>query len=111
MREMKKAFLSQFPDLFVPDYNATLQQAMFLANGPWLDLVISPRAGNLASELVSEQDLKARVRKGFAAVYGRQPDDEETRVCMDYLKQRSPEAGTKQWLWAMLTSAEFQLSP
>jgi hypothetical protein len=29
--ELRKAFVRQFPDLFAPDYNATLQQGIFLA--------------------------------------------------------------------------------
>jgi hypothetical protein len=36
---------------------------------------------------------------------------DELRECEKYLAARSTEAGVKQLVWAMLTSAEFQLNP
>jgi len=50
------------------------------------------------------------VREAFSIVFGRVPDGEEMRECAAYLAARSPEAGVKQLLWALLTSAEFQLN-
>jgi hypothetical protein len=50
------------------------------------------------------------VRQAFDAVYGRAPERDELRECTGYLDARPGEAGVKQLLWAMLTSAEFQLN-
>lgn len=109
-KELRAAFVQQFPSLFAPDYNATLQQAMFFSNSPLFDELLAPRPGNLSHRLIALPDDVARVRAAFAAVYGRAPDAEELSKCEKYLGGRSPEAGLKQLLWAMLTSAEFQLN-
>ena len=109
-KELRRAFIKQFPSLFPAEYNASLQQAMFLANSDLFDQLLAPRDANLTTRLAAMPDETARVREAFAAVFGREPDAEELRECGAYLKARSPEAGTKQLLWAMLTSAEFQVS-
>ena len=109
-RELRHAFIAQFPDLFPAEYNATLAQAMFLSNSPLFDQLLSPRGDNLAARLAAEKNAEARVRRAFEAVFAREPDREELRECAAYLAARSPEAGVKQLLWAMLSSAEFQLN-
>lgn len=109
-RELRLAFINKFPDLFPPEYNATLSQAMFLANSPLFDQLFAPRGENLAAQLIAQPDAEARVRRAFQSVFGREPDREELRECVSYLAARSPEWGVKQLLWAMLSSAEFQLN-
>jgi hypothetical protein len=83
---------------------------MFLANSPLVDQLLAPRADNLAARLPAVREPEARVREAFASVFGREPDRDELRQCATYLTARSPEAGVKQLLWAMLSSAEFQLN-
>ncbi len=109
-KELRRVFIKQFPDLFPSEYNASLQQAMFLANSELFDQLLTPRDGNLTMRLAMVPDEKARVREAFATVFGREPDTEELRECGAYLTGRSPESGTKQLLWALLTSAEFQVN-
>jgi mono/diheme cytochrome c family protein len=109
-KELRQAFVKQFPDLFPAEYNATLQQAMFFSNSSLFDALLAPRDGNLAARLMAMTSNEARVRGAYAAVFGREPDREELRECAAYLAKRSPEAGVKQLLWAMLTSAEFQVN-
>ncbi len=109
-KELRRAFVKQFPDLFPPDYNATLQQAMFFANSPLLDELLAPRAGNLSSRLLALPSNEARVREAFVTVFGRPPERDELRECVGYLARRSPEAGVRQLLWATLTGAEFQVN-
>ena len=108
-REIRHAFVAKFPDLFPPEYNATLFQAMFLANSPLFDQLLAPRGDNLTARLLKVNETESRVREAYTAVFGRAPDTEEMRECNAYLGARSPEAGVKQLLWAMLSSAEFQL--
>ena len=158
--ELRQAFIAQFPDLFSAEYNATLSQAMFLANSPLVDPLLAPsasapssaatsarlnlslthdrvrsadassarigppsqhadeasallaadHAGNLTARLLALQENKLRIYAAFAAIYGREPDRDELRECAGYLSARTPEAGVKQLLWAMLSSAEFQLN-
>jgi hypothetical protein len=109
-RELRNAFIAQFPDLFPPEYNATLSQAMFLSNSPLFDQLLAPGGDNLAARLVAARDSETRVREAFAAVFGREPERDELRECSNYLAARAPEVGVKQLLWAMLSSAEFQLN-
>jgi len=109
-KELRRAFVAQFPDLFPAEYNASLQQAMFLSNSRFLDSLVKPQEGNLAARLLVAKDDDQRVRDAFAAVFGRAPDRDEARECGAYLQSRSPDAGTRQLLWALLTSAEFQVN-
>jgi len=109
-RDLRYAFIAQFPDLFPAEYNATLSQAMFLSNSPLFDQLLTARGDNLAARLTAEKNTETRVRRAFDAVFAREPDREELRECVAYLAARSPETGVKQLLWAMLSSAEFQLN-
>ena len=109
-KEVRHAFVAQFPDVFPAEYNATLYQAMFLSNSPLFDHLLTPRGENLAARLPALRDAEARVREAFAAVFGREPERDEWRESTAYLAARSPEAGVKQLLWALLSSAEFQLN-
>src|SRR6185436_16009369 len=109
-QEIRRAFVAQFPDVFPAEYNASLHQAMFFSNSPLFDQLLAPRENNLAARLVAMPDLAMRVRTAFAAVYGREPERDEWRECTAYLTARAPEASVKQLLWAMLSSAEFQLN-
>lgn len=108
--EILRAFIAQFPDVFPAEYNATLYQAMFLSNSPLFDQLLAPRSDNLVARLTALPASEARVRAGFEAVFGREPDRVELAECTAYLAARTPEAGVKQFLWALLSSAEFQLN-
>jgi len=109
-KELRRAFVAQFPDLFPAEYNASLQQAMFLSNSRFIDQLVKPASANLAARLMASSDNNQRVREAFLSIYGRSPDREELGACTSYLTARSPEAGVSQLLWALLTSAEFQLN-
>jgi hypothetical protein len=109
-KELRRAFVAQFPDLFPAEYNASLQQAMFLSNARFLDALVKPAGTNLAARLVGIPDPGARVREAFVAVYGREPEREEAKACREYVAARSPEDGVRQLLWALLAGAEFQLN-
>ncbi len=108
--ELRKAFVRQFPDLFVPDYNATLQQAMFLANSPLLEALLAPRDGNLTAQLAELPDDRRRVEAAFRSVFGRRPDRQELKISTDYLAAHPGDGGRKQLLWALLTGTEFQVN-
>jgi hypothetical protein len=109
-KELRRAFVAQFPDLFPAEYNASLQQAMFLSNARYLDALVTPRAGNLPARLAALNSEEQRVREAFAVVFGREPDRDEQRACVNHLAARPAEAGVKQLVWALLTSAEFQVN-
>jgi hypothetical protein len=107
---LRRALVRDFPNVFVPEYNATLQQAMFLSNSPVLEPLFQPRAGNLAARLADLTDDAARVRAAFRAVLGRSPDREELQASVAYLASHPGQGGRTQLLWALLTGAEFQVN-
>jgi len=109
-KELRRALVKEFPDLFPAEYNATLQQAMFLSNSELFDRLLAPREGNLSAQLASLHDDPTRVREAFVCVFGREPDVAELRECSAYLNAHSTDNGVKQLVWAMLTSAEFQVN-
>jgi mono/diheme cytochrome c family protein len=112
IKQLRPLFVAQFPDLFPTEYNATLQQAMFLANNPKLDALLQRRPGNSTDQLLALGDAGERVKKAFTIVYGRLPDTDELKRALNYLEARQDraEASVKQLLWALLTSTEFQLN-
>lgn len=107
---LRRALVRDFPNVFAPEYNATLQQAMFLSNSPVLEPLFQPRAGNLAARLADLSDDAARVRAAFRAVLGRSPDREELQASVAYLASHPGQGGRTQLLWALLTGAEFQVN-
>ena len=108
--DLRRAFVRQFPDLFAPEYNATLQQAMFLSNSPLLDALLAPRDGNLAARLNALPDDRRRVVAAFQSVQGRSPEADELKAALAYLAAHPGEGGRKQLLWALLTSTEFMVN-
>ena len=106
--DVRRAFVRQFPDLFAAEYNASLQQALFLSNSPLFDSLLEPREGTLCARLAGILDARNRAGAAIQAVYGRKASAEELKEASHYLTGRDVRAGTKQLLWALLTSAEFQ---
>ncbi|MBX3732728.1 MAG: DUF1549 domain-containing protein [Verrucomicrobiae bacterium] len=107
---LRRTFVRRFPDLLAPEYHPTLQQALFLSNAPEVDSLFEPSGRNLATALVEVSGPRERARRAIRAVYGRDPDAVELREASEHLAGRAAGAGVKQLLWALTTSAEFQLN-
>ncbi|MEY4691218.1 MAG: hypothetical protein RIT19_1543 [Verrucomicrobiota bacterium] len=107
---LQRALVRDFPDVCAPEYNATLQQAMFLSNSPILEPLFRPYAGNLADRLTDLPDERARVREAFRAILGRVPDREELQAGVGYLRSHPGSGGASQFLWALVSGAEFQVN-
>jgi hypothetical protein len=107
--ELRRAFVAQFPDLFPSQYSASLQQATFLSNSPLLDRLLQP-GGKTLARILAQSSTDGRVTIAFQAVLNRAPDAEELNRCRRFLEQHSPEQGARELLWALLTSAEFQMN-
>ncbi len=106
---LRQSFIQHFPDVLPVNYNASLQQAMFLSNSPLIDALLNPKDENTTQAVLSKSSEKAKVELAFLRVYGRLPDSEEMDAATKFLNQRNdrPTKAVKQLLWAMLTSAEF----
>ncbi|HUY89950.1 MAG TPA: hypothetical protein VMV10_14535, partial [Pirellulales bacterium] len=98
---------AKLPDPFAEEYNATVGQGMFLSNSPLLDELLRPAADNTAGKLAGIAASDLRIEQAFMIVLGRSPDEEEKAQLGAYLAPRSPEAGVKEMLWALVASAEF----
>jgi hypothetical protein len=108
--QLRRSFAKEFPDVFAAEYQPSLQQAMFLSNSPIMENLLKPVPGSLSERLAREPDVDRRIQQAFQAVFLRDPDPEESRVALEFLRPRSIEAGVQQLLWSMFTSAEFQLN-
>jgi hypothetical protein len=108
--EIRNAFAARFPDLFAPDYNASLQQATFLSNSPLIDELLGKRGTNTTARLVALASPGERAIEAFRIVLGREPDRQERERAAGFLSGKAPETGTRGLLWALLTSTEFQMN-
>jgi hypothetical protein len=109
---LRQALIVAFPGLFDVEYNATLQQAMFLTNNPMFDALLRPEGHNLTARLVQLPSNAERVEGAFVGILGRKPEEAERARAIAYLDARSerPADGVRQLTWALLTSAEFLLN-
>ncbi len=110
---LRRATIAALPDVLPKDYNATYQQAQFLADSPPLAEILKPTATNTAMRLTALSNPTARAKEAFLATYARLPDAEESAQAKAFLKARSnePAEADRDLLWAMMTSAEFLTMP
>jgi hypothetical protein len=87
------------------------RQAIFLANNTTVDALVKSSSTNALSRLAALDD-KTRARELFARVLGREPDKDELKRAVDYLRGHShePGAATRQLLWALVAGAEFRFN-
>jgi len=109
---LRQALIVAFPSLFEVEYNATLQQTMFLTNSPVFSKLLQPVDGNQSDRLLKLSNNEERAKMAFAEILGRQPENAELANAVAFLDSRNdrPEAGVRQLTWALLTSAEFLLN-
>lgn len=93
------------------NFNATLNQALFLSNGTLLRSWIAPRAGNLAERLSKLEKPTDIAEELYLSVLTRRPTAEESTEIADFLKSRADRAVALQDLiWALTASAEFRFN-
>jgi hypothetical protein len=109
---LRQALIAKFPALFETEYNATLQQAVFLSNSPLVDRLLKPNGKNLASRLLELATSEERVDRAFLVVLGRPPEQDELARACAYLDNRQDrgEAALRHVEWALLASPEFLLN-
>ena len=113
---VRKLLLGQFPDLFPREYNASIQQAMFLSNNPIVRDLFQPDNSlpglNLPTVLLNLPGTAEQVSMAFETVFGRPPTRDEAVMFERYLTKRSDRLakGIEQMLWAMVCSPEFLMN-
>ncbi len=110
---LRRSVIGALPDVLPKDYNATFQQAQFLANSPALAVLLNPSPSNTVARIAALPESTAKVREAFLAVQGRLPDDVEAVQASAFLNERANKAaeGVRDLLWALMTSAEFLTAP
>jgi hypothetical protein len=110
---LRRAVISAMPDVMPREYNASFQQAQFLTNAPAFSAVLKTATGGTVERIAALPDADARVREAFVAVFGREPDAEESTATAAFLKERAdrPADGLRDLMWALMTSAEFLSMP
>jgi hypothetical protein len=93
-------------------FDATLDQALFLANGPVVRSWLAPRAGNLTDRLLHLATPDAVAEELYLSVLTRRPDVEERNEVAGYLAHHRTDrpAAVQELAWALLTSSEFRFN-
>jgi hypothetical protein len=94
------------------DFQATLEQTLFIANGGVLRSWIAPQAGNLADRLNRLNEPAALAEQLYLCVFTRLPAAEEVAELTAYLQNRAQDrpAAIQEWIWGLLASDEFRFN-
>jgi hypothetical protein len=89
---------------------ATVDQALFFANGGDVQSWLAPSGTNLTARALKLEDPKALAEELYLSLFTRLPTDEEVRETADYLAQRKEDrsAAVQEIAWALITSSEFR---
>jgi len=89
---------------------ATVDQALFFANGGDVRTWLTPSGTNLTGRALKLEDPKAVAEELYLGLLTRLPTDEESGEVADYLAQRKDDkSGAIQEIgWALITSSEFR---
>lgn len=92
------------------EFQASLDQALFLANSSPVVGYLSPRTGNLVDRLSKLKGSNA-VEELYLSVYTRRPTPDETQLVTEHLANASDKTKALQELvWALIASAEFRFN-
>ncbi|QDU37727.1 Chromosome partition protein Smc [Maioricimonas rarisocia] len=92
------------------EFFATVDQALFIANGGEIRSWLSPGGGNLTERLEKLEDSAALAEELYLATLTRQPTPEEAADVVRYLEERKDDrrGAIQELAWAMVSSAEFR---
>ncbi|MFO0929191.1 MAG: DUF1549 domain-containing protein [Gemmataceae bacterium] len=88
-------------------FDARMEQALFLANGPTVRSWLANRAGGLVGRL-AKRSGPALADELYLSVFSRLPDDDERRETAAFLAGRPGAAA--DLAWALLASTEFRFN-
>lgn len=96
------------------DFEASVEQALYLSNEGTLPGWISPAGANLCQRLISlpPADFKAISEELYLTCLTRMPTELEVQEVTTYLADRTDTrpAAYQELIWALITSAEFRLN-
>jgi hypothetical protein len=98
-----------FPEIVPTTDQATIDQALGLANSPEFNAVLQAAAEQWVAETES-LETEQRIQLAYRRVYGRLPETDELSMIHAYLARRAdrPVPAWAQVFWTLVTSAEFR---
>lgn len=110
--------INHFRDLFgpqpgqAPSFQATVHQALFLANGGVLASWVNAGGGNLTERLSKLEDPAAVADELYLSVFTRRPTPEEIQAVAGYWQASGTErpAAARDLVWSLVTSSEFRFN-
>ena len=92
------------------DFFATVDQALFFANGGEIRSWLAPNAGNLTERLANIEEDTALAEEMYLGILTRRPTVEEIADVSQYLASRPDEknGAIQEMVWALVTSTEFR---
>jgi len=92
-------------------FDARVEQALFLANGPTVKTWLVPAGNNLTARLAKAASPEALAEDLYLSVYTRRPTAEEAKLVAGFLARRTDKPQAIQDLvWALLASTEFRFN-
>jgi hypothetical protein len=97
---------------FNQDFEATLDQTLFLSNGPTVRDWLSARPGSLTARATAHKDAGLVAEELYLSVLSRMPSDEERKEVADYLAryESNRTSAVQDLAWALLASTEFRFN-
>jgi hypothetical protein len=94
------------------DFQATLDQTLFLRNGGVVRTWLAASGDNLTGRLLKFKDAGQVADELYLTVFGRRPAEEERKLVADYLARHGADraAALPELAWALLSSAEFRFN-
>jgi hypothetical protein len=91
---------------------ATVEQALFFANGGEIRSWLSPSGDNLTGRLLKLEESNVLAEELYVSTFTRQPTTDEVAEITSYLEQRKEDrsAAIQEIAWALLTSIEFRFN-
>lgn len=110
---LRRKVVAALPDVLPREYAATWQQAQFLSGAAALQELLRAEVSPTVVRLAGVVSVEERVRLGFQEVWGRMPDAEEQQRAEEFFAEyEGDESGAvRDFLWALMTSAEFLTVP
>jgi hypothetical protein len=94
------------------DFEATIDQTLFLRNSEFVRNLLAPRPGDLADRLNNIKESAPLADELYLSVLTRLPAADEAKDVADYMSRRTADrpVAVQELIWALLTSAEFRFN-
>jgi len=113
-----KGNIKPFVELFAsqpgqaPSFQATVHQALFMANGGTLAAWLKPAGSNLTERLAKLDDPAAVADELYLSAFTRRPTADEAALVAEYWKAAEADraAAARELVWSLVTSSEFRFN-